>query len=254
MDRRVDRLLAGSGLVAAFDEPATAEVDLGRTRSTSLRSSQLVAWAWIRFGDLMHHHEPDPIVERSFQAESGERITWVGRPGYVQPSRLFDVVMPVFGIVSLVLGLIVLAALTGLLGTIQQVRQLSVGTLAFLWAFGLLLTGIGLHGIAGPFIRRRRSRRTRYLVTDRRAVVIEPDWLGRPRRFDFPPNRLVKLIIEPRDGQPDRGDVIFERFEEPCGSGTITITRGFLNLDSIEQAHREVQRLLSRHAAARNDP
>ncbi|WP_058626697.1 hypothetical protein [Microbacterium testaceum] len=62
----------------------------------------------------------------------------------------------------------------------------------FLWLFGLLFVGIGVHLTIGRFFAKAaRKKKTRYVVTDQRAIVIDP--LGTRQTEVNAPGRVSRI-------------------------------------------------------------
>lgn len=91
----------------------------------------------------------------------GERVVWLGTPELQRPVRSIGphhALIWVFGIACWVLGLLAV------------LRGLSSPDAAAMWAYVLVATlGGVLHAV---FVRPRRLRRTTYVLTDRRALVV----------------------------------------------------------------------------------
>ena len=136
------------------------------------------------------------------ELDSGEQIQWIDRP---EP-KLFtgaSTVMFLFGIPWTAFALFwTVAAAWGVLhegGT--------PGPFMLFPLFGLpfILIGIGL--LSGPWWNRRKQRNTVYMITDRRAVIIE---VGKTTKItSYEPDQMDKIYrTEKSDGT---GNVYFTR-------------------------------------------
>src|SRR5437763_9868076 len=97
---------------------------------------------------------------------SGERMVWVGQP---IPSRYArgSLAIVLFGIPWTAFAIFWMAGVSGF-----KIPNLTRG---FGWfpLFGIPFVLIGLGMLSTPFWVRRKARRTAYVITDRRAIVVE---------------------------------------------------------------------------------
>jgi hypothetical protein len=87
----------------------------------------------------------------------------------------------------------------------------------------------------------RKALRTAYLLTDRRAIVIDADWWRSRTVYSFSPTQLRHMqgYIN-RDGS---GDLVFgERYVDNGGSGRIDI--GFIAIRNVAAVEQLVHALL----------
>jgi hypothetical protein len=104
--------------------------------------------------------------------------------------------------------------------------------------FGVPFVLIGLALLSSPYWTARRLRRTVYVITDTRAIVLAPGWFGATKVQTFAPDALASMErVERRDGS---GDLIFEQYTQRRGSSTQTIRRGFMSVPKV----REVEELV----------
>jgi hypothetical protein len=104
--------------------------------------------------------------------------------------------------------------------------------------FGVPFILIGIGMLTSPFWLRRKAGRTVYAVTNQRAIIIEGRVFGGVNVQSFMPDRLTAMIRNQRaDGN---GDLIFERYQNPFGRNTSTVTRGFMGVRRV----REVEDLI----------
>jgi hypothetical protein len=104
--------------------------------------------------------------------------------------------------------------------------------------FGVPFVLIGFGMLTAPYWFGRRAVRTLYAVTDRRAIIFASGVFGGQTVQSFMPERLTSIARNERaDGT---GDLVFERFTTAHGSGSRTVTHGFMGIDRV----REVEDLL----------
>ncbi|MEI3866143.1 hypothetical protein V6S02_03475 [Microbacterium sp. CCNWLW134] len=61
-----------------------------------------------------------------------------------------------------------------------------------MWLFGLLFVAFGVYGVIGRFfVKAARKRRTRYLLTDRRAIIVGPSGV---QQIDLPLSERTAYI------------------------------------------------------------
>jgi hypothetical protein len=113
--------------------------------------------------------------------------------------------------------------------------------------FGVPFVLIGLGMFTSPYWAMRRARRTVYLVTDRRAVVLRARWASGVSVRSFEPEKLGDLRREQNaDGS---GDLVFGEDVHVGSKGrTRTVPYGFLALRNAREAEEHVQALARRAA------
>ena len=104
--------------------------------------------------------------------------------------------------------------------------------------FIIILMLPGLAMLSAPFWAGTMARSTAYAVTTRRVIIVRLNFLNGNSVLSFPPNRLA--LIERNERADGSGDLIFERFEEPMGSGSRTVRHGFFGIERV----REVEDLI----------
>ena len=113
------------------------------------------------------------------------------------------------------------------------------GPFSFFPLFGLPFVLIGVGMLSSPFWMSRKALRTVYAITDQRAIVFEGRVFGGVNVQSFLPERLTSMSRNERsDGT---GDLIFEQFQQPAGSGTTTVRRGFIAIERV----RDVEELIN---------
>ena len=105
--------------------------------------------------------------------------------------------------------------------------------------FGVPFILVGLGMLSSPLWAHRAARRTAYLITDRRAVIIEGGWSSTIRTFT--PDQLGGLTR--REHSDGTGDVILDRENRGNDQGVREI--GFLRIEHAKEAQERLQRLAS---------
>ena len=96
---------------------------------------------------------------------------------------------------------------------------------------GLWMLPPGFYMLTSPLRLARRLKRTRYALTDYRAIIVEPGFFGRTRVRSYPPESL-RLMRS--DEQPDgSGDLIFEERIDRWQHDRYGI--GFLAIDDVQR-------------------
>jgi len=135
-------------------------------------------------------------VER--EVRPGEHVTWIDQP---IPGRSWRAAVPLvlFGIPWTAFSLF------WTWGALQATHGHGAFDLAFA-AFGLPFIGVGLGLLSSPYWIVRQARRTLYVLTDRRAIILASAF-GRMRVRSFEPSALGNLYrTEAADGS---GDLVF---------------------------------------------
>ncbi len=130
-------------------------------------------------------------------------------------------------------------ALFGLFGTmivthttLEKIIEKPVILLLFLFLLPFYLIGIGF--IISPWWERENDRRTVYVLTNRRAIVLRPSMLRRRRTCrSFP--MAHDLIKEVREYRHRRGDIIMGHEEHHGRHGIQLIPQGFLFVDHVHE-------------------
>ncbi len=181
---------------------------------------------------------PDLDDQVRSELQSGERVVWIGqpRPGpqmfQVLPIVLFGIPWTAFAVFW-----------TGMAAwVISRGSPEHHGLPLAAWAFPLfgvpfVLVGIGM--LTSPFWVRRKALRTCYVLTDGRAIVMEPLWLRGVRFRSYGPEQLASMWrVERRNGT---GDLIFQETTSTGAKRGQTRTEdGFLGVERV----REVEELV----------
>lgn len=98
--------------------------------------------------------------------------------------------------------------------------------------------GIGL--AISPFWRRKRVMRTLYVVTNRRAIVVQPSpFLLKPELRSWPLNEgLIKSVYADIEGT---GDIIFDYRKVHTKHGFRDEPEGFLRVPELDRVHKLLQ-------------
>ena len=105
-------------------------------------------------------------------------------------------------------------------------------SLLFIFLLPFYLIGIGF--IISPWWERENDRRTVYVLTSRRALVLRPSTFRRqPTCRQFPLSfDMIKEVKEHRNG---RGDIILEYDEHHGKNGVSLMPVGFLHVDNVRE-------------------
>jgi hypothetical protein len=176
-----------------------------------------------------------PLVDR--ELTSGESVAWVGQP---IPSRLARAMLPsvLFGIPWTAFAIFWTVMASG------APRQ--SGSSGWLWVFPLwgvpfILIGFGM--LSSPYWVLRRARRTAYVLTNQRAIVMSIGWRGKTAIRSFEPDALKDLRRNERsDGS---GDLIFAEDVSPGNRGRDRVTNaGFLAIKEVKNVEEQVRQLI----------
>jgi hypothetical protein len=183
---------------------------------------------------------PDPLralVESELQ--SGERVTWVGQP---IPGRAMLGALPIvlFAIPWTAFSVFWIAGAAA--GTAHS-RDPGVFRMFPLFGLPFVLVGLGL--LASPLWVRLTAKRTAYVITDRRAIVLAGGWAGSVTVRSFEPAQLTDLRRTQRsDGS---GDLVFTQDVSRGNRGAIRTTDvGFLAIADVKGAEERVRALTHR--------
>jgi hypothetical protein len=196
----------------------------------------------------------DGLALVALELEPREQVIWSGRPESVRPVVLRNALKAIIGAASLVF-LVFCMILVVRGGHNRWDRGQAVppfaphnvlrATIAGVW-----ITPFCLYLLLWPLRTWRRLNRTCYALTDRRALIVEPDIFGRGKARSFTPDALRLMRVEERsDGT---GDVIFGSSSNWTGMAETT---GFLGIDQpgdIEALVRKTLfpvRLIAGHSA-----
>ena len=136
-----------------------------------------------------------------------ETVTWADQP---IPHRLAMKTIPIvlFGIPWTAFSIFWIAAASGALFPNAE-RPDDMGWLMILLPlFGLPFVLVGLGLLSSPFWAMRNARESAYVITNKRAILIEKDF-GGMKILSFTPEQLRE--IERKEAPDGTGDVIFMR-------------------------------------------
>lgn len=112
--------------------------------------------------------------------------------------------------------------------------------LLFMLPFWLVSLGV----MMAPWRNRTVARRTLYLLTNRRAVVLKPTFLLIPTQADYPmESDMIRDIVVRADGS---GDVVLGYVTHSTRNGTYDEPMGFMRVPHVER----VAALLRKHMPA----
>lgn len=188
-------------------------------------------------------HPMDPILRNNIDNEmrSGERITWSDQPVPALFARKAWV-MTLFGLPWTAFAIFWILGASGVLGNIKEgPGPFSLVRLIFP-LFGVPFVLIGLGMISSPLWMRRAARRTAYLVTNQRALIVSLGWRGSFRVRSFGPEALSSLESSHRtDGS---GDLIFAREIRRSNKGPRTTEIGFIGIQEVRSAEAQLRALI----------
>lgn len=191
--------------------------------------------------------ELKPVVDRELQA--GEQLVWFGTPN-PRNMMLASLGLVLFGIPWTAFALF----WTGGAFVATRAANAPFGLDVCFPLFGVPFILVGLGMLSSPFWMRRRGQRTAYLLTDRRAVIIQGGLFGSVTTYSFQPERLTSITrLERKDGS---GDLVFEEFTTRHGSGHTTTRRGFIGIANVRAVEEQVNQLVAQWrntAPARDD-
>jgi hypothetical protein len=174
--------------------------------------------------------------------EPGETIVWTGAP---RPGSVFFLALPtgLFGLLftSLVLLWIVSVVHGGKNNWDhgKAVEPFAPHNVGIALLAGMWLLPPGLYLLTRPLRAWNKAKKTRYAVTDRRVLIVEPDWIRgvSVRRFSPAELRLMRLD-ERKDGS---GDLIFE--DRPDWTN-MSSPVGFLAIERVRDVESLLQKTL----------
>ena len=192
----------------------------------------------------------DPSIPHSLQEviarelEHDEKVVWSGMPKpwcFNKPT----VHKCLFGISLTALTVTWTASGSGF--TILQVNQALdlIPLAAFLFFF---TAGIAL--LLSPLWTFRKSLKTTYVITDRRAIISEG---GRSKATrSYPPARLTEMFR--REHKDGTGDIVFERRISKDSEGCPHVDElGFLHIRDAKSVEARLKELAEQQAARSND-
>lgn len=116
--------------------------------------------------------------------------------------------------------------------------------------FGLPFILVGLAMLSSPLWTYRKALKTVYVITNRRAIIIEGGWSLEIRSYTA--DQLGNLVRrEHRDGT---GDVILETVHERGTKGRVhTIERGFFGISSAREVEQMLRVLAGKDKACQDE-
>ena len=180
----------------------------------------------------------------------GERIAWIGQP---IPWRLARKSLPlvIFGIpwTAFAVFWTLMAARPSTSGTAVEGEADALSQLfRFFPLFGVPFILVGLALLSFPYWLSREARRTAYVITDQRALIIDAHGWRAVSLRSFEPKRLTDLSrTQSSDGS---GDVIFERQRHSHTEGSDTTTDvGFLAVRNVKEVESLLRALVAKSGA-----
>jgi hypothetical protein len=116
--------------------------------------------------------------------------------------------------------------------------------------FGVPFILIGLGMLTSPYWARRRATRVAYVVTDRRAIILQGGWRGSMSIRSFEPAALTDLNrTQHADGS---GDLVFTHdFRRGSKGRTYTTDVGFIGVRDVRSVEEHVRALAAKASAPR---
>ena len=188
----------------------------------------------------MHFHRANNLpqdISRLVDAElrNGERVIWTGQP---IPSRfaLRGIPFVLFGIPWTAFALFWIAGASGF-----KLPDFSNGFGIFP-LFGLPFVFVGFGMLSSPYWMLRKARRTAYVITDQRAIVLAGGVFGSNTIRSFDPDRLKDIRrVQKADGS---GDLIFERtWASDSDGGKQSTDHGFLAISGVREVEAMITQL-----------
>jgi hypothetical protein len=169
--------------------------------------------------------------ELGWELAPGESLIWRGRPE--TRSGLLQRTLP-----TALCGAL-LICLSPCLVWVTSIEDLKSHSKPADLLVGLLLFASGLSMFSLPFRIWLRARKTRYFLTDRRAIVCEPTLFGGYRASSYGAEALVLMRREEfRDGT---GDLVFGDYTSGFGG---ILPRGFLAIEQVRVVELLVRKLV----------
>lgn len=169
------------------------------------------------------------------ELKSGERVVWAGQP---VPGRFArrSLRFVLFAIPWTAFALFWVAGASGF-----KMPDFSHGPGLFpLFGVPFVLIGCGM--LSSPLWMRRKARRTAYVITNRRALIMDAGVWGTVTMRSFEPHRLGDLRrVQHADGS---GDLVFDRTWASDGDGGRQSTdHGFLAIENVKAVEEKVMEL-----------
>jgi hypothetical protein len=180
--------------------------------------------------------ESDLSAMLDSELSKGERTTWVGRPipWLMARSRLPTALL---GIPFTAFAFFWISVASGF-----RFPDFSTGRGLFP-LFGIPFVCVGLGMLLSPIWTYRRATRTIYAITDRRALTIETDPLGRVTTQSFePPYLTIVTRMQRADGT---GNLVFRREHRGEGRRHYMVDIGFLAVADVREVEDRIRQLIA---------
>jgi len=173
------------------------------------------------------------------ELESGEHVVWMEQP----IPRYFTAMSTsafLFAIPWTAFAIFWICGASGF-----KLPDFSKGGFSFFPLFGVPFVLIGLAMLSTPLWAYRKSFKTVYVITDRRAITFDGGWTTTIR--SYPPDRLQNIHRkEKRDGT---GDVVLgQQIWSGSEGGQQSMDLGFLNIRDPKTVETMVKKLASQAA------
>lgn len=192
-------------------------------------------------------HLPDGLRERLLGVlEESERILWLGQPS----PRTMMLRAGVKSGCSLVLIAAAAGAFAACAGLMGQLLPGAAWPNIVWWLLAPLVGLAGLAVVVGVLSARYRSRRTAYVITDRRALIVQVGIGAKVYSY----GRTALDGVQVRELDNGSGEVIFEEKTriEQSESGPNQVRKqvvGFIEVKPIEPARKALEEMLGRPVA-----
>ncbi len=180
---------------------------------------------------------PDELVSLvDRELDSDEHVEWVGQPiaGRLARSSLPIVVFGIPWTAFAVFWTVMASGITTRKGGGEWSWVFA------LWGVPFILIGLGM--LTSPYWMQRRAKRTAYVLTDRRAIVLSLGWRSSASVRSFQPGALTDLQRKERaDGS---GDLVFTNDLSSASRGrSMSTAVGFLAIPNVKEVEARVRRL-----------
>ncbi len=171
------------------------------------------------------------------ELDPGETLQWVAQP---RPGRMLLKSLPIvlFGIPWTAFAIFWTWGAAG--GVSEAQDNGGPGGLSFFPLFGIPFILIGLAMLSSPLFTIRKTRKTVYIITDRRAILFEGGWGMKVRSFR--PEQLMNLERKQRsDGS---GDIILEKRVSYDNDNKRQLTEvGFFGIENVKEVEDMLESL-----------
>jgi hypothetical protein len=194
---------------------------------------------------------PDLAARVESELADGERLVWVGQPlpGLYRLRSIPLLIVGIFFLGFSVLWLVMTAGM-GLFAGFGAAQAgggpAAVGVDSFFGCFalvGLFPLAIGIFLVTSPLWMGSMARKTLYAVTNRRAIIFEPQLFRTVQVRSYTASGLGAMArVERGDGA---GDLVFEEYvTRGANNSTTTQRRGFLAVPRVREVEGLVRRTL----------